>query len=259
MQSTIQTEQTFTYEDWFFPLRKILKKPIVSFVMPVYNEEDNIKEAARRLSEVARQLGIEYELIVVNDGSFDDTLTEAMDYADNDRSIRVISYAKNMGKGFAIQVGFCQAKGDYVVFIDGDLDIDPGQIEGYLAALKSAEMVIASKWHPQSNVQIRPTRRFFSQSFNVLVRLLTGMKITDTQTGLKAVKKNALKRTFSKLAVKRYAYDVEMLVVANHDGIRTVELPVNLQLSTPFKLNEAGKMFIDLLGIAYRLRIRKCY
>ena len=81
----------------------------------------------------------------------------------------------------------------------------------------------------------------------------------DTQTGLKAVKRSALKKTFSKLAVKRYAYDVELLVVASRNGIKVAELPVDLRLPTLFKLKEAWRMFIDLLGIAYRLRIRKCY
>jgi len=235
------------------------RRPDVSFVMPAFNEEDNIKEAAKRLCDVARQLGVKYELIVVDDGSFDGTLTKVMGYANNDNCMRVMSYGKNMGKGFAVKTGFCHAKGDNVVFIDSDLDIDPNQIDKYLKALKSAEMVIASKWHPQSKVQIRSVRRFLSQSFNVLVRLLTGVKIMDTQTGLKAVKRSALKKTFSKLAVKRYAYDVELLVVASRNGIKVAELPVDLRLPTLFKLKEAWRMFIDLLGIAYRLRIRKCY
>lgn len=81
----------------------------------------------------------------------------------------------------------------------------------------------------------------------------------DTQTGLKAVKRSVLKETFSKLSVKRYAYDVELLTIASRDGIRVVELPVNLRLSNLFKLKDAWRMFIDLIGITYRLKIRKCY
>ncbi len=235
------------------------KRPDVSFIMPAFNEESYIEEALRALSCVAKQLGVFYEIIVVNDGSFDDTLAKVLDYADGDSSVRVVSYGKNMGKGYAIKTGFRHAKGNDVVFIDSDLDIDPNQIEKYLEALKTAEMVVASKWHPQSKVKIRSIRRFFSQSFNVLVRLLTGAKIMDTQTGLKAVKRSVLKETFSKLSVKRYAYDVELLTIASRDGIRVVELPVNLRLSNLFKLKDAWRMFIDLIGITYRLKIRKCY
>lgn len=231
----------------------------VSFVMPAFNEGRDIKEALERVYRVVRRLGVKYELIVVDDGSFDDTLTKVVDYANNGNCVRVLSYGKNMGKGFAVKTGFCHSKGDIIVFIDGDLDIDPNQIDRYLKALKSAEMVIASKWHPQSKVQIRSIRRFLSQSFNVLVRMLTGVKIRDTQAGLKAVRRNALETTFSRLAVKRYAYDVELLTIASLDGIKVVELPVNLRVPGLFKLKEAWRMFIDLLGIAYRLRIRKSY
>jgi dolichol-phosphate mannosyltransferase len=231
----------------------------VSFVMPAFNEEDNIKEAVKRVDHVVRRLGLKYELIVVNDGSFDHTLTKVVDYANNYSFVKVLSYGKNMGKGFAVKTGFCHAKGDIVIFIDSDLDIDPNQIFRYLKALKSAEMVVASKWHPQSKVEIRFIRRLLSQSFNVLVRLLSGVKIRDTQTGLKAVRRNALEPTFSRLAVKRYAYDVELLTVASLDGIKVVELPVNVRVSGLFKLREAFRMFIDLVGIAYRLRVRKCY
>lgn len=235
------------------------KRPVVSFVMPAFNEENYIESAVMALSYVARQLRVPYEIIIVNDGSFDNTLTKVIDYADDDCSVRVISYGKNMGKGYAIKTGFCYAKGDNVIFIDSDLDISPNQIEKYLEALKSAGIVVASKWHPQSKVKIRSIRRVLSQSFNAMVRLLTGVEIMDTQTGLKAVKRSALRRTFSKLSVKRYAYDVELLTIANCEGIAVVELPVELRLPALFKLNDAFRMFIDLLGIAYRLKIRKCY
>lgn len=166
---------------------------------------------------------------------------------------------KEHGKRLAVKTGFFHAKGNIVVFIDSDLDINPNQLGKYLRALESADMVIASKWHPQSKVQIRSIRRFLSKSFNIFVRLLTGARLMDTQTGLKAVKRSALEKTFSKLTVKRYAYDVELLTIASREGIKAIELPVDLRLSTLFKLKDAWRMSIDLLGIAYRLRIRKCY
>jgi dolichol-phosphate mannosyltransferase len=231
----------------------------VSFVMPTFNEESNITEAVRELSYVASSLGLKYEIIVVNDGSIDSTLTKVLKYASIDDKLRIVSYEKNMGKGFAIKTGFNHARGSSVVFIDSDLDIDPSQIGKYLKTLESAEIVIASKWHPKSRVQTRAIRKFFSRCFNVLVRLLTGIRIMDTQTGLKAVNRDALEATFSRLTVKRYAYDVELLTVANRDGITAVELPVFLRLPKLFKFNDAWRMFLDLLGIAYRLKIRRYY
>jgi len=257
---TLQTSPLSFYQDWRPRAQEIVEEiPAVSFVMPAFNEESNIMKAVKDLVHVAGQLEVRYEIIVVDDGSLDGTLSKVMDYADSSSCVKVVSYGKNMGKGFAIKTGFSHARGEDVVFIDSDLEIDPNQIDKYLKALEFAEMVIASKWHPQSRVQVRPIRRFLSRCFNLLVRMLTGAKMTDTQTGLKAVRKRALEKTFSKLAVKRYAYDVELLAVAGRDGIKTVELPVFLRLPTMFKLKETWRMFIDLLGIAYRLKINKCY
>jgi dolichol-phosphate mannosyltransferase len=231
----------------------------VSLVMPAFNEEDNIKEAVKKARSVVSGLGVRYEVIVVDDGSFDDTLTEAVNYSNNDSHVRILSYRKNMGKGFAVKTGFCHASGDVVIFIDSDLDIHPNQISKYLGALKSADMVIASKRHPQSKVETPLVRRLLSQSFNVLARLLTGVKVSDTQTGLKAIRRTAFETVFSRLAVKRYAYDVELLTVAGLNGIKIAELPINVQMRSMFKFKEAWRMLIDLLGIAYRLRVSKFY
>jgi dolichol-phosphate mannosyltransferase len=103
-------------------------------------------------------------------------------------------------------------------------------------------------------------RRILSHGFNALVRLLTGIKLRDTQTGLKAIKRTALKTMASNLAVKRYAFDVELLTVANLYGLKVVELPINIRMNKGlFSLQEVWGMFLDLLGITYRFRIRKSY
>ena len=95
--------------------------------------------------------------------------------------------------------------------------------------------------------------------FNGLVRLLTGVPLKDTQSGLKAMRKSAFIDIFPRLAVKRYAFDVELLAVANLYGLKVVEMPVNIKLDAKFKPKEMWHMFIDLLGIAYRLRVIHWY
>ena len=102
-------------------------------------------------------------------------------------------------------------------------------------------------------------RRLFSHSFNVLVRLLTGVNLNDTQAGLKAVRKSAFDKVFPRLAVKRYAFDVELLAVAHLYGLRIVEMPVKLKMNASFKLKEIWHMLLDLLGITYRLRLIRWY
>lgn len=103
------------------------------------------------------------------------------------------------------------------------------------------------------------SRKLLSYGFNGLVRLLTGVPLGDTQSGLKAMKKTAFIDIFPRLAVKRYAFDVELLVVANLYGLKVVEMPVNIKLGASFNPKEIWRMFVDLLGIAYRLRVIHWY
>ena len=240
-------------------VKKMKNRPEFSLVMPAYNEADTLEKVVDRVDRVVRRTGLKYELIVVDDGSLDGTLRKANNCANNNSHIKVIGYRKNLGKGYALKTGFTHATGDTVIFMDSDLDISPEHITRYVEALKHGDVVIASKWHPQSSVEIPLMRRFLSHSFNVLVKLLTGIKVKDTQTGLKAVRRKRLESVFSKLAVKRYAFDVELLAVANFHGLKVVELPVNIRMRSLFNPTEIWRMLVDLLGITYRLRIIKCY
>ena len=230
-----------------------------SFVIPAYNEEGSIEDALGALDEAVKGRTLPYEIVVVDDGSADKTLLKAMTYASRNGHVRVISYNKNEGKGYAVKAGFMQATGDVVVFVDSDLDIDLGTVASYVDALRHGDIVIASKWHPESVVNMPLLRKILSHSFNVLVRVLTGAKLKDTQAGLKAIKKSAFKDIFPKLTVKRYAFDVELLAVANLYGLKVVEMPVKLKMNTLFRPKEVWRMFVDLLGIAYRLRVLRFY
>ena len=235
------------------------EKPTFSMVMPAYNEEEVIEEVIEKVDCALKKTGLKYELIVVNDGSADETERRLMSYSYNNGHVKVLGYAKNMGKGHAIKTGFACAKGDTVVFMDSDLDINPGQISRYIEALKRADIVIASKWLPQSKVEMPFIRKILSYMFNLLVKLFTGIRVNDTQTGLKAVRRKALMSVFSKLSVKRFAFDVELLTISRLYNLKAVELPVTLKIKRGFSLREIWRMFIDLLGITYRLRLLKQY
>ena len=235
-------------------------KPEISFILPAHNEESNIIDVLNRVDKAMSHLGFEYEVIVVNDGSSDETEVRALEYAQNNNHVRVISYPRNMGKGYAVKTGFMKAKGNMVIFLDSDLDIDPIQVKRYIQALKYGDIVIASKRHPNSHVEASLLRKFLSLGYNLLVRLLTSLDVSDTQAGLKAMKKNKMKKVFFSLLIKRYAFDVELLVVARLHGLRIIEMPVNLKLTNDFfDFKEIFRMFIDLLGITYRVRVRKYY
>jgi glycosyltransferase involved in cell wall biosynthesis len=232
----------------------------ISLILPAYNEEDTIDKVVARVDRVLEETRLSYELIIVDDGSHDATRRMALNCSQNQGNLKVIGYDVNMGKGHAIRKGFSQSCGDVVVFFDSDLDIAPSQIIWYTRALKQGDLVVASKRHPQSVVEVPFLRRFLSYGFNTLVKLLTGLRIRDTQTGLKAVRRKALEPVFKVLTVRRFAFDVELLVVANLFGLKTIELPVNLRLTNIlFNPFEVWRMFIDLLGITYRLRVLKWY
>lgn len=229
-------------------------------VIPAYNEEDHIVMTIEKTDRIMEDLGVEYEIIVVNDGSKDETRFKILECAHINGHLKIVSYPKNMGKGYAVKTGFSSAIGDSVIFMDGDLEINPNQIKRYVKALESGDIVVGSKRHPESCVEAPVVRRFLSFSFNFLVRLLTGLKLSDTQSGLKAVKRKSLEKIFSALSVKRFAFDVELLAVANLYGLSIVELPVNIRLeNSSFDPKEIFGMFIDLLGITYRLRVKKYY
>ncbi len=231
----------------------------LSFVVPAYNEEDFIEDTLGTIDAVIKGKNLTYEIVVVDDGSLDGTLAKVVKYAKNNAHIKVVSYTKNIGKGYAVKTGFMQTSGDLVVFTDSDMEIDLGMVSKYLKALEDGDIVIASKRHSSSQIKAPLSRKILSLSFNTLVRLLTGVPLNDTQSGLKAMKKSAFVDIFPRLTVKRYAFDAELLTVAHLYGLKVVEMPVKIKLDASFKPKEMWNMFIDLLGIAYRLRVIHWY
>ena len=206
----------------------------LSFVVPAYNESKHIMSALVSLDDMAKPKKVQYEVVVVDDGSKDDTLSKARQYANMNGHVRIISYTKNQGKGYAVQAGFMQTTGDVVVFVDSDRDIDVSIISSYVEALKDGDIAIASKWHPDSVVEMPIVRKVLSHSFNVLVRLLVGVSFKDSQAGLKAMRRDAFENVFPRLAVKRYAFDVELLAVAKSYGLKVVEMPTRLNIESSF-------------------------
>jgi glycosyltransferase involved in cell wall biosynthesis len=231
----------------------------LSLVLPAHNEGDSIEVSLDALDRVVKDTKLRYEIVVVDDGSMDSTRVNAARYASRNGHVRVISYDRNVGKGHAVKTGFMQAAGDAVVFVDSDLEIELGMISGYVEALRCGDIVIASKWHPESSVDYPLMRRVLSHGFNVLVKLLTGLRLSDTQTGLKVIRRSAFVNVFPRLTVKRYAFDVELLVLSDLLGLKVVELPINIRLRGLFSFREVWRMFLDLLGITYRLRVIRWY
>ncbi len=229
----------------------------ISVVLPAYNEANNIAASIADTIEQIDCLSNDWEIIVVDDGSTDETRAIAKTFRHS--RVKVVSHDVNKGKGHALKQGFRHVTGEFTFFVDSDMEVRTAKLRAYLAGLKDADIVIGSKRHPESRVRAPLIRRIFSISFNVLERLLTGVKVTDTQTGLKSSRSAALYRILPLLSVKRYAFDAELLAVASLFKFRIREMPVYIDLDSRFRMGEVFRMFVDLLGIAYRLRILRWY
>lgn len=237
------------------------KRVDVSVILCAYNEGNVIEETIDRVDHVLMETGWSYEIIVVDDGSLDDTRDRAVSYRDRNGEsyLKVLSYQKNVGKGNAVKVGFEQATGDFIVVMDSDLDVNPKHVPRYVEALKNSDIAIASKWHSESHAAMMLKRKVLSFGFNILSRLLTGIKLKDTQTGLKAFRRSVLERMTPKILVKGYAFDLELMAACNHCGFRITNLPVDIHVESIIGLKEILRMALDLFKVAYRLRILKYY
>jgi hypothetical protein len=167
--------------------------PQLSVVMPLYNEGAHITPNVEQTLSALRMLG-PFEIILVNDGSSDNSGEEIARLAENYSGEVVSLHLPRSGKGEALRQGAQAARGDYVVFLDADLDIPPEQILFFVAIqrVKKADAVIGSKMHPDSTVDYPLIRRIYSLGYYVLVKALFGLRVRDTQTGLKLVRRDLL-------------------------------------------------------------------
>jgi glycosyltransferase involved in cell wall biosynthesis len=234
----------------------------LSVIVPAYREGRYIAQNLRRLLAELDGLGITYEVIVVSDGNTDDTVFEAESVVSS--RIKVVQYNVNMGKGYALRCGVSRSSGGIITFIDADMELDPSYIKPFLAVMDGfdCDAVIGSKRHPMSKVQYPLFRRFQSSVYQLLIRFLFHLKLRDTQTGLKLFKRQVLVDVVPLLAIKRFAFDLELLVVARTLGYRKVmEAPVilNYQFSSTTNPRAVWNVLWDTAAIFYRLHILRFY
>ena len=239
----------------------------LSVVMPIYNLASSVAKNVRDTAELFAAHNLRAELVPVDDGSSDGT-AEALrsirgEWGDT-VVVRPVVLERNGGKGAALRAGFEASTGEYVMLLDGDLDIHPKQTPFFFAEMsaKNADIVVGSKRHPMSVVQYPWHRRIVSWAYFTLVRLFIGLPITDTQTGMKLFRRKALGEALGRMLVKTYAFDLELLAIAHQRGAKIAEAPVVIRFGDKFgalRPSTVKTMAMDSLAVFYRLRVLKYY
>ncbi|UCD56386.1 MAG: glycosyltransferase family 2 protein [Candidatus Hydrogenedentota bacterium] len=241
----------------------------LSVLMPAHDEGTGIYGNIGETLKVLRGGGRDYEIIVIDDGSSDNTYEEAARFAADNPCVKLIRNHTNLGKGNALREGFGISSGNLVVFIDADLDLHPSQLQVFFDFLRSenADVVIGSKRHPQSKLYYPFHRKVVSAVYFFLVKLMFRLPIHDTQTGLKLFKREVLERVFPQMLVKKFAFDLELLVLAHKYGFKIAEAPVVVdyrpniggKIKQWVRLNDIYTTWWDTMAIFYRLYILRHY
>jgi len=240
-------------------------KEKVSIIMPAYNEAGHISLSIGETAKTFNDFGCPWELIVIDDGSTDNTFEIATQVALNYPGQVIIKKNPfNLGKGRAIKKAVHYITGEYVVFLDADMDLHPLQVQTLfdIMRLDNADIVIGSKLHPNSVVDYPLERRVVSFFYYLLVRVLFNLPCHDTQTGLKLFKAEVVRKVFPRILVRQFAYDLEVLANAHHLGYRIAEAPIVLRQQRKYARIGSSAVIstlIDTLAVFYRMYILKYY
>ena len=242
------------------------KDHLLSVVIPAVKQETTIARDLRRIERVLKQIRYDYEIICVVDGKIDQTFQNAKKI--RSKKVMVIGYQNNKGKGHAVRYGIARTKGDIIAFIDAGMDLDPNGLSMLLEHFEwyRADIIVGSKRHPVSQVDYPWQRRILSWGYQILVWVLFGLKVRDTQVGMKFFKRRVLEDVLPRLLVKRFAFDIEMLAVAHSLGYKRIyEAPIRLEWEQGMSVLSKSlwrtlyNMLWDTAAVFYRLRILRYY
>jgi glycosyltransferase involved in cell wall biosynthesis len=230
--------------------------PDLSIVIPSYNEELRLPATLERIACFLPNLGGETEILVVDDGSKDRTAEVAESFRKTLPSLRVISNGVNRGKGFSVRRGMLEARGRMVLFTDADLSAPIEEAPKLIVALENYDVAIGSRALDRSLITIHESRfrEFAGIVFNKIVRVILRLPFVDTQCGFKAFRRERCQILFEQQRIERFGFDPELLYLARHHGLRTVEIPVRWGHSPATKVNmlrDSIQMFVDVFTIRW--------
>ena len=230
----------------------------VSIVIPARNEENRLPRTLEHIIVYSREKGWDAEIIVVNDGSTDGTADVVQQFAKTNPAVTLIDNLVNSGKGSSIRDGMLRATGDVVLFTDADDSTPIEEADKLLKGIMDGgDIVIGSRW-VNRNLQTKPQpwhRRLNGRIYNLLLRTLLGLDLTDTQNGFKAFTRKAAKLAFAIQRIPGWGFDAESLFIANKLGFSVAEVPVEYEYCPegskirPYR--DGANMLLELLLVRW--------
>jgi glycosyltransferase involved in cell wall biosynthesis len=228
-----------------------------SIVIPAYNEGERIGASLEKVLAYVAERGWAAEVLVVNDGSRDTTAAIVQEISQRAPAVRLIENPGNRGKGYSVRNGMLHAQGDVLLFSDADLSSPIHEAEKLFAALANgAEVAIGSRWvDPKLQTQKQPLlRQLFGRIYNLLLRIILGLRQRDTQCGFKAFTRRAAAAIFPRQHIEGWGFDPEILFLAHRFGFNVAEVPVEWAHDERSKINpvrDGIHMFGEMVSIRW--------
>jgi dolichyl-phosphate beta-glucosyltransferase len=228
-----------------------------SIVIPAYNERERIRPTLDEILHYVREQDWDVKILVVNDGSTDDTAQIVREYGELHPQVVLLENPGNRGKGYSVRNGMLHADGDICLFTDADLSSPITEAAKLFDALAGgADIAIGSRWlRPELQTERQSIlRQAFGRIFNLVLRVILGLCFADTQCGFKAFRLDAAQRIFPVQRIERWGFDPEILFLARGAGLRVDEVPVVWAHSAGTRLNpfrDGIRMFVEVLRIRW--------
>jgi dolichyl-phosphate beta-glucosyltransferase len=228
-----------------------------SLVIPAYNESERITASLDKILAYIAQNRWDAEILVVNDGSRDNTADVIRQYAQRSPIVRLLENPGNRGKGYSVRHGMLQARGDILIFSDADLSSPIYESAKLIREIeKGADVAFGSRWLEADTQTERQSilRQIAGRVYNLLLRVILGLNYKDTQCGLKAFTREAAEKVFTRQKIERWGFDPELLFIAKKFGMKMVEVPVEWAHDDRSKINpvvDGFKMGMEMLKIRW--------
>ncbi|HSZ62347.1 MAG TPA: dolichyl-phosphate beta-glucosyltransferase [Terriglobales bacterium] len=228
-----------------------------SIVIPAYNEGVRLRPTLHALIRHVQEQNWDAEILVVNDGSTDDTAQIVREYGKTHPQVLLLENPGNRGKGFSVRNGMLHARGDICLFSDADLSSPITEAQKLFDAIaQGADIAIGSRWlRAELQTERQPLyRQAFGRIYNLVLRIFLGLRFADTQCGFKAFRRDAAQRIFPLQRIERWGFDPEILFLARRAGLRVEEVPVLWAHSEGTRLHpfrDGLRMFLEVIRIRW--------